>query len=66
MNKMGLDAAAMEGFAGAIRNSVPLQRFGTSGEVAKLVTFLAGDDSSFITGSEYIVDGGISVNAVMS
>ena len=66
MSKMGLDAAAVEGFAGAIRNSVPLKRMGTSGEVAKLVTFLAGDDSQFITGAEYLIDGGITVNAVMS
>ena len=66
IDKMGLDKAAREGFAGAIRNSVPLERFGASAEVAKLVTFLAGDDSTFITGADYLVDGGISVNAVMS
>ncbi|MDR3714668.1 MAG: SDR family oxidoreductase [Puia sp.] len=65
MDKMGLDAATREGFAGAIRNSVPLKRFGSSTEVAKLVAFLASDDSHFITGTDYIVDGGISINAVM-
>jgi len=64
--KLGLDTATLEGFAGAIRNRVPLKRFGASGEVAKLVAFLSSDDSSFITGSDYVVDGGISVNPVLS
>jgi NAD(P)-dependent dehydrogenase (short-subunit alcohol dehydrogenase family) len=65
-NKMGLDAATLEGFAGAIRQRVPLKRFGGSSEVAKLVTFLASDDSAFITGADYVVDGGVIVNSIMS
>jgi NAD(P)-dependent dehydrogenase (short-subunit alcohol dehydrogenase family) len=64
--KTGMDAAALEGFAGAIRNQVPLKRFGASSEVAKLVTFLASDDAGFITGGDYLVDGGLIVNKVVS
>lgn len=64
--KTGLDAATLEGFAGAIHNKVPLKRFGISSEVAKLVTFLASDEATFITGSDYLIDGGIAVNTVMS
>src|SRR5712664_4823232 len=39
-------------------SSVPLGRFGTADEVAKVVVFLASDDSSYVTGTELFVDGG--------
>lgn len=37
---------------------VPLGRLGEADEIAKAVSFLAGADSSFITGTELFVDGG--------
>ncbi|NYJ01134.1 3alpha(or 20beta)-hydroxysteroid dehydrogenase [Nocardioides thalensis] len=37
---------------------IPLGRPGTPGEVAAFVVFLASDESSFATGSEFVVDGG--------
>lgn len=39
--------------------NVPLQRIGTVGEVAELALFLASDRSSYCTGSEFVVDGGL-------
>jgi len=39
---------------------VPMGRFGTADEMANAVTFLASDESSFITASNFLVDGGIS------
>lgn len=36
----------------------PIPRIGTPDEVAKMMVFLASDDSSFSTGSEFIIDGG--------
>src|SRR6266700_3157510 len=41
-------------------DSVPLGRLGTPTEIAKAVVFLASDDSSYITGTEVFVDGGMA------
>jgi NAD(P)-dependent dehydrogenase (short-subunit alcohol dehydrogenase family) len=41
-------------------NSVPLGKLGMPDEIAKTVVFLASDDSSYITGTELFVDGGIA------
>ena len=39
---------------------IPIGRFGESKEIAQAVAFLASDESSFITGSTFVVDGGIT------
>jgi len=39
---------------------IPMGRFGEAEEMAKAVLWLASDDSSFVTGTEFMVDGGIT------
>jgi 3-oxoacyl-[acyl-carrier protein] reductase len=41
-----------------IKQEVALGRFGTPEEVSNLVIFLASPKSSFITGSNFVIDGG--------
>src|SRR5207244_2972579 len=39
---------------------IPMGRFGEAKEIAQAALFLASDESSFVTGTEFLVDGGIT------
>ncbi|HMI82434.1 MAG TPA: SDR family oxidoreductase, partial [Solirubrobacterales bacterium] len=39
---------------------IPMGRFGEPEEIARAALFLAGEDSSFVTASTFLVDGGLS------
>lgn len=56
MIMQGDTKAAVEAFA----KSIPLRRVAQPEEVSHLVLYLASDDSSYSTGSEFIVDGGLT------
>jgi glucose 1-dehydrogenase len=46
----------------ALQNAIPLGHLGTPEDVASLIAFLASDEAAYITGSTYVVDGGLMRN----
>jgi NAD(P)-dependent dehydrogenase (short-subunit alcohol dehydrogenase family) len=56
--KTGLPQEQIDAFANNILESVALKRFGQPKEIATAAVFLGSNESSFMTGSELIIDGG--------
>ncbi len=57
--KTGLTKDQVDQLASGILSQVPLKRFGKPEEVAAVIAFLASPESSFVTGAQYAVGGGI-------
>jgi 3alpha(or 20beta)-hydroxysteroid dehydrogenase len=57
-------AFAAAGAIDQIVPKIPLARLASAGEVAELVVFLASDASSYCTGSEFVIDGGLTAGIV--
>jgi len=58
-SKIGLPEDVLNSAAENITNQIPIKRWGKPEEIAKAVLFLASEDSSYITGNEITVDGGL-------
>jgi 3alpha(or 20beta)-hydroxysteroid dehydrogenase len=54
----GMDLAAI------VEPSIPMKRLATPEEIALLALFLASDESSYCTGSEFIADGGVTAGVL--
>lgn len=58
LEKSGLSHEAVTGFIEHVNQTLPMHRIGRPEEIAKTALFLASDDSSYLTGTDIIVDGG--------
>lgn len=56
----GNDPAQQQGLLDYLAGQVPLGRVGEPEEIAKALVFLASDDSSYMSGAEMFVDGGMA------
>jgi NAD(P)-dependent dehydrogenase (short-subunit alcohol dehydrogenase family) len=62
LSKNGLDAASADAlFDKLAAENIPLRKVGAPQDVAKLVAYLSDDAASYITGSEFVMDGGITL-----
>jgi NAD(P)-dependent dehydrogenase (short-subunit alcohol dehydrogenase family) len=59
-NGLAQSEEQIEQFKTSIVSTVPMGRMGSPDEVAKAASFLASDDSSYVTGIELFVDGGMA------
>lgn len=59
LGKLGLPAQAEQELREEIHALVPIGRMGTALELAKAAVFLASDESSYMVGSELLIDGGV-------
>ncbi|MGW5342211.1 SDR family NAD(P)-dependent oxidoreductase [Streptomyces sp. NPDC004050] len=58
LDPAGVSEEAREAMGELYRRVVPLGRVGRPEEVARLALFLTGEDSSYITGQPFVIDGG--------
>lgn len=58
--RLGMTDEALDEMAKGFAGLNPMKRFGNSEEVAKTALFFASDDSTYITGAEIAVDGGMT------
>mmetsp|Transcript_33654 Transcript_33654/g.107453 ORF Transcript_33654/g.107453 Transcript_33654/m.107453 type:complete len:144 (-) Transcript_33654:223-654(-) len=56
----GIEADQAKGMEDSFVPMIPLARFGTPEESAAVALFLLSDDASYVTGSEFKVDGGLT------
>ena len=59
LSKLGLPAAEQEALRQRIQQLVPIGRLGTPWELARAAVYLASDESTFVVGTELLVDGGV-------
>ena len=61
LEKAGFDEATAKNIFDQLKDNVPLKKIGTIDDVAKLVSYLCDEAATFITGSEFVIDGGMTL-----
>lgn len=61
LEKLGVPAQERDAFTATIAGAIPLGRLGEAAELARAALFLASDASSFVTGINLRVDGGMAL-----
>lgn len=61
MNKVGLDFETVKTIMDVVVDKVPLKQMGRAEDVAKMVSHLSSENAGFITGADFIMDGGMSL-----
>jgi len=59
MKKVGLDEGTVKSIMDVVVERIPLKQMGTAADVAKMVSYLSGEASVFITGADILMDGGM-------
>lgn len=59
LTKFGFDDTTLAYVKDSLPKQIPLAKMGKSEDVAKLVSYLSSEESSFITGAEFVIDGGM-------
>lgn len=62
LSKSGMPPEMAEAIAANVLGKLPVGRFAAAGEIAKAVAYLCEPTSTFITGSELLIDGGYAIN----
>lgn len=60
-SKLNLSATELEATSQALKNQLPIKRFGRPAEIASAVVFLASDEAAFMVGGELVIDGGMGL-----
>ncbi len=61
MNKAGLDETTIQNIKEYLIHEIPLKKMGEADDIAKLVAYFCTNNANFITGTEIIVDGGMTL-----
>lgn len=59
MKKAGFEGEALQQLEEHMITMIPLRKMGTSEEIGKMVAYLCGEEAGFITGAEFMMDGGM-------